>query len=184
MARVRTVLAALAATALVPVGLAVPAAAAACEVGVTGAVATPAAHTVAQLRVLLTVTARDHRTVTVALGELDPSFGNHLAVLTLDRGVDFVVPGDRSRARELHDVTGIRVAVSDAAARTTAPGSVQVAAAVDGRGRHRADAAPAGRRRRRQGRPLRLGRGRAAGHVTWFRTHSTSAARDVMPSRL
>ena len=81
-----------------------------------------------QLRVLLTVTARDHRSVTFALGELDPDFGNHPAVLT-DRGrtVNLAVPGDRGRSRDLDDVTGIRVAVSDAGARTPAAGSVVVA---------------------------------------------------------
>src|ERR1700742_1235189 len=80
-----------------------------------------------QLRVVLTVTARDHRSVTFALGELDPDFGNHPAVLT-DRGrtVNLVVPGDRGRWRDLDDVTGIRVAVADAAAVATAAGSVQV----------------------------------------------------------
>lgn len=80
-----------------------------------------------ELRVILTVTARDHHAVTFALGELDPSFGDHPAVLT-DRGhdVDLVVPGDRTRARDLDDVTGIRVDVSNAMAQATAPGSVLV----------------------------------------------------------
>lgn len=77
-----------------------------------------------QLRVILTVTGRDHRAESFALGELDPDFGNQAAALTVGRTVDLVVIGDR--ARDIRDVTEIRVAVSDAAARTAAPGSVVV----------------------------------------------------------
>lgn len=77
-----------------------------------------------QLRLILTVTGRDHRAVTFALGELDPDFGNHPAVLTDHR--QLVVPGDRGRSRDVDDVTSVRVAVSDAAAVSTPAGSVRV----------------------------------------------------------
>lgn len=81
-----------------------------------------------QLRVILTVTGRGHRTVTVALGELDPDFGAHPAVLTADHGhvIDLTVPGDRARTRDLTDVTSVRVSVPDATAQTPPPGTVQV----------------------------------------------------------
>ncbi|QUQ65819.1 hypothetical protein JJ691_35440 [Kutzneria sp. CA-103260] len=83
----------------------------------------PAGHNT-QLRVVLTVTASHHRAVRFALGELAPDFGNHPAVLTDHR--QLVVPGDRGRSRDLDDVTSVQVAVSDAAAVSTAPGSVRV----------------------------------------------------------
>jgi len=79
------------------------------------------------LRVLVTVTARHHVPVTFALGELDPSFGNHPAVLTTHRTeIDLVVPGDRTAQRTVDDVTGLRVAVSAATAATPQAGSVVV----------------------------------------------------------
>jgi hypothetical protein len=78
------------------------------------------------LRVLLTVTGRAHRAETFALGELDPNFGNHPAVLTTGRDIDLVVPGDRDRRRTVEDVTGIRVAVSSAGATTVPAGAVEV----------------------------------------------------------
>lgn len=79
------------------------------------------------LRVVLTVTGRDHRAVAFALGELDPAFGNHPAVLTV-RGDDvtLVVPGDRTRRRAVADVTGVRVTVSAAGVTATPPGAVEV----------------------------------------------------------
>jgi hypothetical protein len=153
---------------LAPAAQAAPAAAAPAPVQVSGAVATPAGYTAAdlaalpqvsyplnqpggtvtgvdlrdlvlragpllsetaknpQLRVLLTVTARG-RDVPFALGELDPDFGNHPAVLAVADGrVRLVVPGDRTPARTLRDVTGVRVAVSDAGPATPAAGSVVV----------------------------------------------------------
>lgn len=81
------------------------------------------------LRVAVTVRGAFGRAVTLALGELDPGFGNHPAVLTTpgDR-VDLVVPGDASPLRTVLGVTGIDVAVI-AAGNTTAPlGSVSVTA--------------------------------------------------------
>lgn len=79
------------------------------------------------LRVTLTVTGRSHRAVTFALGELDPSFGAHPAVLTTSGGsVGLIVPADRDRSRSVVDVTSVRVAVSTAAVSSGAPGSVRV----------------------------------------------------------
>jgi len=89
----------------------------------------------ALLRVAVTV--RGHSgSVTLALGELDPSFGDNPALLTVDRGdrrhaasVGLVVPGDRNRHRSIADVRSISVAVSAATpTTTTTPGSVTVLA--------------------------------------------------------
>ncbi|WP_326955490.1 hypothetical protein [Amycolatopsis sp. NBC_01286] len=68
------------------------------------------------LRVTVTVTGAAHRSVTFALAELDPAFGNHPAVLTTGRETDLVVPGDRDRSRRVDDVRSVRIAVSNAAA--------------------------------------------------------------------
>jgi len=79
------------------------------------------------LRVSLTVTGKHHRSVTFALGELTPDFGNHPAVLTTaGRDIELVVPGDRTRSRSVSGVTAIRVAVSMAGADAVAAGSVRV----------------------------------------------------------
>lgn len=68
------------------------------------------------LRVTVTVTGAAHRSVSFALAELDPAFGNHPAVLTTGRETDLVVPGDRDRSRRVDDVRSVRIAVSNAAA--------------------------------------------------------------------
>jgi hypothetical protein len=73
----------------------------------------------AALRVTIAVAGSVGRTVTIALGELDPNFGNHPALLaltqagaTLRDGPDLVVPGDTSpSARFVRRVTRITVAV-------------------------------------------------------------------------
>ncbi|HEV7974417.1 hypothetical protein [Amycolatopsis sp.] len=79
------------------------------------------------LRVSLTVTGKHHRSVTFALGELTPDFGNHPAVLTTaGREIELVVPGDRTRTRSISGLTAIRVAVSTAGADAVAPGSIRV----------------------------------------------------------
>ena len=75
-------------------------------------------------RVQLTVTGRG-RDVSVALGELDPDFGAHPAALVVvDGRVRLVVPGDRTPARTVLDVTGIEVSVSDAAPATAPAGGI------------------------------------------------------------
>ncbi|MFI5609600.1 hypothetical protein [Amycolatopsis sp. NPDC051903] len=66
------------------------------------------------LRVTVAVTGT-HRSVTFALAELDPAFGNHPAVFRAGRhGVDLAVPGDRTALRTVPDVRSVTVAVSGA----------------------------------------------------------------------
>jgi hypothetical protein len=80
------------------------------------------------LRATITVSGRHHRSVTFALGELDPSFGDHPAVLTTTGGrvARLVVPADRDGVRSISDVTGVRVAVSAATAATVPAGAIEV----------------------------------------------------------
>jgi hypothetical protein len=82
------------------------------------------------LRVVVTVSGPlGLRPVAVALGELDPGFGNHPALIT---NGNLVFPGDRGISRTVLRVKKISVAVSTAVAPVPAPaaGSVLV---VDGR---------------------------------------------------
>ncbi len=83
------------------------------------------------LRAFVTVARAHGPSVTFAYGELDPGFGNHPALLTVNRSrVDLVVPGDRTRLRSVLDVTSVTLALSLAPVATPAAGSVQV---TDGR---------------------------------------------------
>jgi hypothetical protein len=91
------------------------------------------------LRVAVTVSGAGHQSSAVALGELDPSFGNHPAVLALRAdghplagGPALVFPADHGSSRTIDRVTHISVAVSTAVAPVPAPaaGSIEV---VDGR---------------------------------------------------
>jgi hypothetical protein len=59
--------------------------------------------------------------VTFALGELDPNFGNHLALVSLERngiaypkGPELVVPGDVNRFRWVTDVQELTIGVTPA----------------------------------------------------------------------
>ena len=81
-------------------------------VAAAGPILPPGKNT--SLRVTLTVTGSAHRSVTFALGELDPSFGNHPAVLTTRHDIDLAVPGDRDRSRSVDGVRSVRIAVSAA----------------------------------------------------------------------
>ena len=90
----------------------------------------------AMLRVTVTVAGAFGRSVTLALGELDPSFGAHPAYLALTQdghGLDapeLVVPGDRFGLRSVQDVSRITVAVQSPAPTTPpSPGALTV---VDG----------------------------------------------------
>ena len=71
----------------------------------------------ALLRVIVSVADRWGVQRTFALGELDPSFGDHPAYLALEEGgvplrePELVVPGDRNGARSVPDVSQITVAV-------------------------------------------------------------------------
>ncbi|HEY0238387.1 MAG TPA: hypothetical protein VGC37_07075 [Friedmanniella sp.] len=86
----------------------------------------------AALRV--TVTVDGSREVAVARGELDPRLGNHPALLVLSRdgrkvngAPELVFPGDTDRARTVHGVRRITVAVAAPATTTPAEGAVVVA---------------------------------------------------------
>jgi hypothetical protein len=69
------------------------------------------------LRVTVTVSGEWGRAVTLALGELDPNFGNHPAYLVLTQdgwklpAPELVVPGDTGDARSVADVDRITVGV-------------------------------------------------------------------------
>ncbi|WP_236794876.1 hypothetical protein [Amycolatopsis sp. GM8] len=80
------------------------------------------------LRALVRVTGGHGQSTTFALGELDPAFGNHPAVLFSLPGnkIGLIVPGDRDRSRSLTDVTAVRVSVSTASAADVAPGAVRI----------------------------------------------------------
>ena len=87
----------------------------------------------AVLRVTATVDGTN-REVAVARGELDPSNGNHPALLVLARdgrkvrgAPELVFPDDTNRARTVHDVRRITVAVATPATTTPAEGTVVVA---------------------------------------------------------
>jgi hypothetical protein len=74
----------------------------------------------ASLRVTINVDGKLGDSVTVALGELDPGFGNHPAVLVLNRngsiiplGPQLAVPGDATDGRTVRAVTKITVGVQD-----------------------------------------------------------------------
>jgi hypothetical protein len=78
----------------------------------------PAGVKNAQLRVTIAVEGAFGRATTIALGELDPSFGDHPALLVLERdghelrrGPQLVFPGDSNAARSVFDVRRITVAV-------------------------------------------------------------------------
>jgi hypothetical protein len=72
----------------------------------------------ALLRVIVTASTRFGHEVSFALGELDPGFGNHDALVVLSvngralpAGPALVVPGDRAPIRDLPLVTRIRIGV-------------------------------------------------------------------------
>jgi hypothetical protein len=79
----------------------------------------------ALLRVTVTVTPTFGLPVTFALGELDPSFGNHPAYVVLEQnggatpfGPELVVPGDTTGGRTVYAVKAITVAVQSPTATT------------------------------------------------------------------
>jgi hypothetical protein len=83
------------------------------------------------LRVTATVRGAG-REVTFAVGELDPGFGNHPALLaltqdghTVEGGPILVVPGDRAPARFVPQVSAVTIGIATAPATSTnpAPGS-------------------------------------------------------------
>jgi hypothetical protein len=90
----------------------------------------------ASLRVTVTVAGEWGHSVTLALGELDPSFGNHRAYLALTQdghplaAPELVVPDDRFELRSIDDVSSITVAVQSPAA--TTPPSAGALTIIDG----------------------------------------------------
>jgi hypothetical protein len=80
------------------------------------------------LRVTATVTGSGHRQVTFAVGELDPNFGNHPALLALTQngrpipgGPELVVPGDSAPLRILPGASRVTVGIATAPATNTNP---------------------------------------------------------------
>jgi hypothetical protein len=85
------------------------------------------------LRVTVQVSGEWGRSVTFALGELDPSFGNHPAYLELAQNgrqlpaPELIVPGDTNGARSVDAVSRITVAVQNPAATTsTVTGAITI----------------------------------------------------------
>jgi hypothetical protein len=92
-----------------------------------------------QLRVTVTVRGAGHREVTFALGELDPSFGDHPALLALTQngrpiafGPELVVPGDRAPIRFVLGVSQLTVGIATAPATDTAPSAGSPVVVIDG----------------------------------------------------
>lgn len=91
----------------------------------------------ASLRVTINVSGKLAESVTVALGELDPNFGNHPAILVLNRdgsiiplGPQLVVPGDATDGRTVRAVTRITVGVQNPSTTVPAnPGDLAVTSA-------------------------------------------------------
>jgi hypothetical protein len=80
------------------------------------------------LRVTGTVRGESFQPVTFALGELDPAFGNHPALVALtqngqpiDGGPELVVPGDRLPLRFVRGASEVTVGIALAPATNTAP---------------------------------------------------------------
>jgi hypothetical protein len=80
------------------------------------------------LRVTATVRGTGHHEVTFAVGELDPNFGNHPALLALtqngkpiDGGPQLVLPGDRAPLRFVAGVSEVAVGIATPPATNTSP---------------------------------------------------------------
>jgi hypothetical protein len=91
------------------------------------------------LRVTATVHGAEHQAVTFALGELDPSFGNHPALLALEEnghrvlgGPLLAVPGDRVPLREIRGVSSVTVGIATAPATDTTPPPASPVEVIDG----------------------------------------------------
>jgi hypothetical protein len=92
------------------------------------------------LRVTATVRGAGRGAVTFAVGELDPGFGNHPALLALTRdgrpvggGPELVVPGDRTPVRFVPRVRQVTVGIATAPATDTAPPAGSPVTVIDGR---------------------------------------------------
>jgi hypothetical protein len=92
------------------------------------------------LRVTVTVRGAGHREVTFAVGELDPGFGNHPALLALTQngrpvafGPELVVPGDSVPLRFVPGVSQVTVGIATAPATDTNPPTGSPVEVIDGR---------------------------------------------------
>jgi hypothetical protein len=92
------------------------------------------------LRVTVTVRGAGHREVTFAVGELDPGFGNHPALLALTQngrpipsGPELVVPGDSAPLRFVPGVSQLTVGIATAPATATTTSSTSPVVVIDGR---------------------------------------------------
>ena len=91
------------------------------------------------LRVTATVRGRAGNSVTFAVGELDPGFGNHPALLALSingrpvlGGPGLVVPGDKVPVRLVPAVSAVTVGIATAPATDTAPAAGSPLTIIDG----------------------------------------------------
>lgn len=91
------------------------------------------------LRVTATVRGAGRDAVTFAAGELDPSFGNHPALVALTQdgrpvpgGPELVVPGDRALVRFVPRVSAVTVGIATAPATSTAPSAGSPVQIIDG----------------------------------------------------
>lgn len=91
------------------------------------------------LRITVTVRGAGRDTVTGAVGELDPGFGNHPALLALTQdgrpvagGPELVVPGDRAPVRTMPRVSAVTVGIATTPATNTAPTAGSPIEVIDG----------------------------------------------------
>jgi hypothetical protein len=91
------------------------------------------------LRVTVTVRGIGRDEVTFAVGELDPAFGNHPALLALTQngrpirfGPELVVPGDRAPFRFVPGVSQVTVGIATAPATLTNPQAGSPVEVIDG----------------------------------------------------
>jgi hypothetical protein len=92
------------------------------------------------LRVTVTVRGAGRDEVTFAVGELDPGFGNHPALLALTQngrpipgGPELVVPGDSAPVRSVPQVSAVTVGIATTPATDTAPSAGSPVEVIDGR---------------------------------------------------
>ncbi len=92
------------------------------------------------LRVTATVTGYDKRQVTFAVGELDPNFGNHPALIALTAngrpipgGPELVVPGDSAPVRTVLAASKVTVGIATAPATNTSPSAGSPLTVVNGK---------------------------------------------------
>ena len=92
------------------------------------------------LRVTATVRGAGFDAVTLAVGELDPGFGNHPALLALTQdgrlipgGPELVALGDHAPVRFVRRVSAVTVGIATAPATSTAPSAGSPVEVIDGR---------------------------------------------------